>query len=327
MKSRKMVLYPLKFDPIYKQRLWGGDKLREVLGKDFKGSGIGESWELSGVAGDVSVVANGPYSGKPLTGLIREYPDHLLGTEVVTRFGADFPILIKFIDAQKDLSIQLHPGDTLARERHNSFGKTEMWYVMDADPGSELIIGFKRDLTREEYQAALDSKSLTNLLHYEPVTAGDTYFINSGKIHAIGAGILLAEIQQSSDVTYRVYDFDRRDAQGNLRELHTELALDAIDFRRKDDFKIRYPRHRNTENPMVSSTYFNTSYLELDRATTLPMPDGRSFLALVCVDGHAQVAIGSREVGVAKGETVLIPAAASEVLLKTSGSRFLMVSL
>jgi mannose-6-phosphate isomerase len=322
-----VVHYPLKFEPILKDRLWGGQKLREVLGKDFKGSGIGESWELSGVAGDVSVVANGPYRGKLLTDLILEFPDLLLGTDVVARFGEEFPILIKFIDAQKDLSIQLHPGDALARERHNSFGKTEMWYVMDADPGAELIIGFKRDLTREEYQGALDSKSLTDCLHYEPVTAGDTYFINSGKIHAIGAGILLAEIQQSSDVTYRVYDFDRRDAQGNLRELHTELALDAMDFKKKDDFKIRYPRHLNTENPMVSSTYFNTSYLDLDAETTLQMPGGRSFMALVCVEGGAQVAIGSREVDIKKGETVLIPAAALEVTLKTSGSRFLRVSL
>jgi mannose-6-phosphate isomerase len=322
-----MELYPLKFEPIFKDRLWGGVKLREVLGKEFQGSGIGESWELSGVAGDVSIVENGPYKGKSLNDLIRSYPDSLLGSDVLSRFGSEFPILIKFIDAREDLSIQLHPGDELARQRHNSFGKTEMWYVMDADPGAELIIGFKRDMSREEYQEALDSKSLTDHLHYEPVTAGDTYFINSGKIHAIGAGILLAEIQQSSDVTYRVYDFDRRDAHGNQRDLHTDLALDAMDFRKKDDFKILYSRELNRENPMVSSTYFETSYLELDSETALSLSSPSSFTALVCVDGEAEVILGSWVVPVRQGETVLIPAAAQGTILKTRYSRFLKVSL
>ena len=259
-----MELYPLKFTPIIKDRLWGGDKLREVLGKNFKGSGIGESWELSGVTGDVSVVDNGPYKGSSLNELIQEFPNEMLGKEVIDRFGTEFPILIKFIDAQKDLSIQLHPGDALARERHDSFGKTEMWYVMDADPGAELIIGFKRDMSPGEYQQAMEAKTLPQYLHYEPVSAGDSFFINSGKIHAIGAGILLAEIQQSSDVTYRVYDFDRRDAHGNLRELHTELALDAMDFKKREDYKISYSHLGNVENHMVATTYFKTSYLELN---------------------------------------------------------------
>ena len=246
---------------------------------------------------------------------------------MVGRFGPEFPILIKFIDAQKDLSIQLHPGDELARKRHNSFGKTEMWYIMDADPGSELIIGFKRDLSAEEYQRAMDARSLPEYLHYEPVAAGDTYFINSGKNHAIGSGILLAEIQQSSDVTYRVYDFDRRDAHGALRELHTDLALDAIDFKRKDDFKIRYSQERNRDNTMVNSTYFNTSYLELNTDFPLQLSGGDSFTALVCVSGEALVVMDTHEVGVQRGETVLIPAAAKEVTLKTGDSAFLKVSL
>lgn len=321
-----MELYPLKFKPIFKERLWGGEKLREVLGKNFEGSEIGESWELSGVPGAVSVVDNGPYKGKSLNELIDSYADALLGANAVNRFGSEFPILIKFIDAKKDLSIQLHPGDELAQERHNSFGKTEMWYVMDADPGAELIIGFKRDISPEEYQKALSSKTLTEYLHYEPVRTGDSYFINSGKIHAIGAGILLAEIQQSSDVTYRVYDFDRRDAQGNLRDLHTDLALDAMDFEKKDDFKIRYSRQVNRENPMVSSEYFKTTYLELEADTAMDLKDG-SFTALVCVEGQAEIVLNSMAVPVEKGETVLIPAAATEVLLKSGHSCFLKVSL
>lgn len=322
-----MELYPLRFKPILKDRLWGGHKLRDVLGKEFRGTGVGESWELSGVDGDVSLIDNGPYKGKSLKELIQSYPNELLGKPVIDRFGKEFPILIKFIDAQKDLSIQLHPGDELAQARHNSFGKTEMWYVMDADPGAELIIGFKRDMSLEEYQRAMEEKSLPQYLHYEPVSAGDGFFINSGKIHAIGAGILLAEIQQSSDVTYRVYDFDRRDAQGNLRELHTELALDAMDFKKKDDFKIPYGRQKNLENTMVSSPYFNTSYLELDANTRLSLPYGDSFTALICVDGAAEVVLNSWKTQIRKGETILIPAAATEVMVNTSESRFLKVSL
>lgn len=322
-----MELYPLKFKPILKHRLWGGDRLREVLGKSFEGAGIGESWELSGVDGDVSVVDNGAYRGKSLKELIRMFPDEILGKSVTERFGDEFPILIKFIDAQKDLSIQLHPGDELAKSRHNSFGKTEMWYVMDADPGAQLIIGFERDVSRQEYQRAMHEKKLPQLLHYEPVSQGDGFFINSGKIHAIGAGILLAEIQQSSDVTYRVYDFDRRDDKGNLRELHTVLALDAMDFEKKDDFKIAYTQLRNRENLMVSSPYFNTSYLDLDTQTSLPLSLTDSFTALVCVDGMAHVVLNAQEIQVKKGETVLIPSAASEVTLLTSSSRFLKVSL
>lgn len=322
-----MELYPLRFKPILKDRLWGGHKLRDVLGKEFKGAGVGESWELSGVDGDVSLIDNGPYKGKSLKELIQSYPNELLGKPVIDRFGKEFPILIKFIDAQKDLSIQLHPGDELAQARHNSFGKTEMWYVMDADPGAELIIGFKRDMSLEEYQRAMEEKSLPQYLHYEPVSAGDGFFINSGKIHAIGAGILLAEIQQSSDVTYRVYDFDRRDAQGNLRELHTELALDAMDFKKKDDFKIPYGQQKNRENTMVSSPYFNTSYLELDANTRLSLPYADSFTALICVDGAAEVVLNSWKIQIRKGETILIPAAATEVMVNTSESRFLKVSL
>ena len=322
-----MELYPLRFKPILKDRLWGGHKLRDVLGKKFKGTGVGESWELSGVDGDVSLIDNGPYRGKSLKELIQSHPGELLGKPVIDRFGKEFPILIKFIDAQKDLSIQLHPGDELAQERHNSFGKTEMWYVMDADPGAELIIGFKRDMSPEEYQQAMEEKSLPQYLHYEPVAAGDGFFINSGKIHAIGAGILLAEIQQSSDVTYRVYDFDRRDAQGNLRELHTELALDAMDFKKRDDFKIPYAQQKNRENLMVSSPYFKTSYLELDTQTRLSLPHGESFTVLICVDGAAEVVLNSWKIGIQKGETVLFPAAAAEVTVNTSESRFLKVSL
>jgi mannose-6-phosphate isomerase len=251
----------------------------------------------------------------------------LLGLEALDRFGTDFPILIKFIDAREDLSIQVHPGDDLAQKRHNSFGKTEMWYIMDAEPGAELIIGFNRDVNREKYQEALGERKLLELLHYEPVVEGNTFFINSGKIHAIGAGILLAEIQQSSDVTYRVYDFDRRDAEGNQRELHTDLALDALDYANRDDFRVAYPRERNCPNAMVDSEYFKTTYLELDRPLTREFNTGNSFRAYVCVGGSASLELGAYSVPVARGETALIPAAAPELRILTEDCRFLEVTL
>ncbi|MEJ2584050.1 MAG: class I mannose-6-phosphate isomerase [Robiginitalea sp.] len=322
-----MEVYPIKFTPILKERLWGGNKLGTLLGKPIEGENVGESWELSGVPGDVSHVANGPYRGRTLDELIAENPEALLGKAVLERFGTEFPILIKFIDARQDLSIQLHPGDELARKRHNSFGKTEMWYVMEAAPGAELIIGFNRDVSREAYQEALASGRLLELLHYEPVGEGDTFFINSGKIHAIGGGILLAEIQQSSDVTYRVYDFERRDAGGNLRELHTDQALDAMDYRKRDDFKIEYSRKKNTPTPMVDSTYFKTSYLELDASLKREFRTADSFRVYVCVGGSATLESGEHTVSIRKGETALIPAAARELRIVTGDCRLLEVTL
>ncbi len=322
-----MELYPLRFDPILKERIWGGNKLGTLLGKPVEGDRVGESWELSGVPGSVSEVANGPYQGQSLDDLIAADPEALLGRKVLERFGTEFPILIKFIDAREDLSIQLHPGDELARKRHDSFGKTEMWYVMEADPGAELIIGFNRDVSREEYQEALRSGRLLDLLNYETVGEGDTFFINCGKIHAIGGGILLAEIQQSSDVTYRVYDFDRRDAQGNLRELHTDLALDAMDYRKRDDFRIAYSKEKNAAVPMVDSDYFRTTYLDLDASLSREFQTDDSFRAYVCVGGSASLELGPHSVPIQRGETVLLPAAAAELQIVTRKCSLLEVSL
>ena len=265
-----MNLYPFKFYPILKVRLWGGTKLSTALGKKTESDLIGESWEISGVAGDVSIVANGVLEGTALTDLIHRFPEEVLGKSVLERFGKEFPILIKFIDAQKDLSIQLHPNDELARKRHDSFGKTEMWYVMDADKGAELIIGFKEDISREKYIESIRNGTLLDLLNFEDVNEGDTYFINAGTIHAIGAGVLIAEIQQTSDLTYRVYDYNRKDAYGNLRELHTELSIDAINYRKQDDFKVKYSKEPNVSNPMVNSTYFKTNFIPLNKNTNQP---------------------------------------------------------
>ncbi|MCL6267956.1 type I phosphomannose isomerase catalytic subunit [Flagellimonas myxillae] len=322
-----MNLYPLKFKPILKERLWGGTKLKDVLNKSIDSDITGESWELSGVDGDISIVENGSMEGTSLQELIQQDGESLLGNSVVDRFGKDFPILIKFIDAKQDLSIQLHPSDELAKKRHNSFGKTEMWYVMDADPGAKLIVGFNRDVAKEEYVKSLEEGSLESLMNYEEVGEGDTFFINTGKIHAIGAGVLLAEIQQTSDVTYRVFDFNRRDKNGNLRELHTELALDAMDYSKKDDFKVSYSKEQDKVNDMVDCPYFKTNFLDLTATLDQEVATRDSFTIYMCVAGSAEVSNEEGVVGIIKGETVLVPASSNKISIATEGARLLEVTI
>ncbi len=322
-----MNIYPLKFKPILKERLWGGTKLKEVLGKPIESDITGESWELSTVKGDVSIIANGDLQGTSLQDLIDDHSEALLGKSVVDRFGTDFPILIKFIDAKQDLSIQLHPNDKLAKERHNSFGKTEMWYIMDADPKAELIVGFNRSVTKKEYAESVENDTLLDLLNYEQVKEGDTFFINTGKIHAIGAGVMLAEIQQTSDVTYRVFDFNRKDKEGNLRELHTELALDAVDYEKKDDFKISYSKELNTVETMVDCPYFKTNFIELTKDVVLNTKERDSFTIYMCVGGKALVKTAEGEAHIKKGETVLLPAMTDKIELISTGAKLLEVTI
>lgn len=322
-----MNLYPLKFIPIYKEYLWGGNKLKEVLQKDVKTTTASESWELSGVEGNVSVASNGELQGKTLQELIDTYKEELLGVSVYKRFGNKFPILIKFIDAKLDLSVQLHPNDALARERHNSFGKTEMWHVMQADPGSKLIVGFKETLTKEEYLEHLENGQLLEILNQEEVKTGDTYFINTGKVHAIGAGILLAEIQQTSDVTYRIYDYERKDKGGNTRELHTELAVDAIDYQKKDDFKVNYDTEYNSSNNMVTCDYFITNYLNVVGTFVKQLVNRDSFTIYICVDGQAQIKVGENTEKLVQGETILIPATINEISISAKDAKILEVHL
>jgi mannose-6-phosphate isomerase len=322
-----MNLYPFKFYPILKERLWGGTNLGTLLGKELESDLIGESWELSGVAGDVSIVANGSFKGTTLTDLINRFPEEILGKSVLERFGKEFPILIKFIDAQKDLSIQLHPDDELARKRHNSFGKTEMWYIMDANNDAELIIGFKEDISKETYVESLKNDTLTDLLNYENVSEGDAYFINAGKIHAIGAGILIAEIQQTSDQTYRVYDYNRKDAQGNLRELHTELSIDAISYTRQDDFKVSYGQETNVSNPMVNCPYFKTNFISLNKNIQFDVSDQDSFTIYMCIDGEILIENDFGSILIKKGETVLVPAITSHILLSAEQAKLLEITI
>ncbi|WP_091608868.1 type I phosphomannose isomerase catalytic subunit [Maribacter dokdonensis] len=320
-------MHPLKFKPILKERLWGGTKLKEVFGKPIESDITGESWELSTVPGDISVVANGSLEGKSLQELIDSNGEELLGKSVVERFGKEFPILIKFIDAKQDLSIQLHPNDALAKERHNSFGKTEMWYIMDADPKAELIVGFNKDVTKEEYAESVANDTLLDLLNYEQVKEGDTFFINTGKIHAIGAGVMLAEIQQTSDVTYRVFDFNRKDKDGNLRELHTDLALDAVDYEKKDDFKVSYSHEKNEVNTMVDCPYFKTNFIELTENLELDTVNRDSFTIFMCVGGEAKISTAEGEVAIKSGETALLPASTQKISLQSTGAKLLEVTI
>lgn len=310
-----------------KDRLWGGQKLKKLFKKPSITETTGESWELSGVPGDVSVVSNGVLSGSTLNELIDKNSVELMGSSVLERFGKAFPILIKFIDAKQDLSIQLHPDDTLAKERHNSFGKTEMWHIMDADPGAKLIVGFNHSVTKEEYTKSLKEDSLLELLNYEEVTSGDTFFINTGKIHAIGGGVLLAEIQQTSDVTYRVFDFNRKDKNGNLRELHTDLALDAIDYEKKNDFKVIYDREFDRTNKVVDCPYFKTNFLHLTQDFSVNVTERDAFTIYLCLEGKAEVSNDWGTVTIAKGETILIAAASSRVEVATSNAKLLEVTI
>jgi len=322
-----MELYPLKFNPIMKDRLWGGDKLKSLFNKPSETKTTGESWELSTVKDDISVVSNGSLKGISLQELINQQPKALLGNSTVNRFGKEFPILIKFIDAKQDLSIQLHPNDKLAKKRHNSFGKTEMWYIMDADPSANLIVGFNKDVEKEEYKASLENNSLLDLLNYEAVKEGDTFFINTGKIHAIGAGVLLAEIQQTSDVTYRVFDFNRKDKNGNLRELHTDLALDAIDYSKKDDFRVAYDNKKNSVNTMVDCPYFKTNIIDLDKDFSQDITERDSFTIYMCVLGSATIQNDFGSASIEKGETVLISASSNLIKISTNQAKLLEVTI
>ena len=309
-------LYPLKFEPILKEKIWGGNKLQTVLNKEIKEDNAGESWEISGVKGDISVVANGPLKGRNLQEILSDYKEDLVGKRVFSSYKEEFPLLIKFIDAQDDLSIQVHPDDKLAKERHNSFGKTEMWYVIDADKGSELISGFNQTLDKETYLSKLDNGEITDILNSEEAKTGDVFFIPVGRVHAIKSGILLAEIQQTSDITYRIYDWDRVDNNGNGRELHTDYALDALDFKKYDNYKTDYTVVKNERVLLEKSPYFETNLFELNTNKNLTYTNLDSFVIYMIMDGEVNIKFGEGSINAKKGETVLIPATITEIELE-----------
>lgn len=320
----KNALYPLKFQPILKDKIWGGQKLKTLLNKDSQLSNIGESWEVSDVEGDASIVVNGNLENQSLKHLLSTYKADLIGEKNYQQFGNKFPLLIKFIDAKQDLSIQLHPNDELAAKRHNSFGKTEMWYVMQADKDANLIVDFNQKMTPELYLEHLENKTLPEILNFDKVKAGDTYFIEVGRVHAIGAGVLLAEIQQTSDITYRIYDWERKDDFGNERELHTDLAIDAIGFDMEDNFRVDYEKVPNQPNPMVSCQYFTTNYLKVEKHLQKENTFD-SFIIYICVEGEAQIKTEHHSETIKKGETILLPAAISTYQIISNNATLLEV--
>jgi mannose-6-phosphate isomerase len=310
------MLSPLKFEPILKEIIWGGDTICRFKDITPKRSGIGESWEISQVKDNISVVADGDLKGKSLEELIDIYGERLLGKKVIERFGTTFPLLIKFIDARDSLSIQVHPDDELAKKRHNSFGKTEMWYIIHAAQDAFLYSGFAQSITPEQYVLSLEDDTFVNYLQKHEVQAGDVFFLPAGRVHAIGAGCFIAEIQQTSNITYRIYDYNRKDAQGNPRELHTELAKEAIDYKVYPDYKLQYQAGEKEVEPLVSCRYFTTNLIEAEKYEVIRQTHEDSFSIYICLEGQVRILCdNSYSVDLKQGETVLVPAENHALLL------------
>lgn len=318
--TNKDLIYPIKFTPILQQKIWGGNKLISGFNKKSDLSNIGESWELSGVDSYISKVANGHFKGKLLTELIERYKGSLVGEKIYTKFGNEFPLLFKFIDAADDLSIQLHPNDVLAKERHSSFGKTEMWYVLSAEKDSKLYAGFNKKINQKEYLTYFKNGKILDVIHIDKVQKGDAFFIEVGTIHAIGKGILIAEIQQTSDITYRIYDWDRVDSNGKGRELHTDLALDALNFNKVGSCKLKYDNYINTPNNIYSCKYFTTNKIKTKDNYKRNLKKISSFVVYMCVEGIGTISVEGNKENIQKGETVLIPAQVIEVAFTTTNN-------
>ena len=303
----------IKFEPLLKQTLWGGSKIIPFKHLDAQLENVGESWEISGVSGNETIVANGQYKGMSLNQLVRELEGSLVGEENYQRFGDEFPLLIKFIDACQDLSIQVHPTDEIAHRQGKSRGKTEMWYTLESAPGAQLYNGLKQQITPEQYKEMVADDTITDALARYEVKEGDVFFIPAGRIHAIGAGCFVAEIQQTSDVTYRIYDFKRKDKNGNYRELHTQLASESIDYTVLDNYRTVYEPVKNEGTQVVTCPYFTTAVYDLDEPMTLDYSELDSFVILIAVKGGGQLISEGEEMSFQMGDTVLLPATTKEV--------------
>lgn len=322
--NKSFKSYGIKFEPILKEKIWGGSKLRDVLGKSASDN-AGESWEISTVEGDVSEVRNGPYKGIKLDDLLENFRNEILGKSVITKFGGKFPLLIKYIDASENLSVQVHPGDEMAKKNHNSFGKTEMWYIMQADKEAMINVGWKNKFSSEEYHESLKKGTITDYLNFIEVDEGDTFLIKAGKVHAIGKGVMLAEIQQTSDVTYRVYDWDRKDDEGNSRELHIDLAGEAMNFNVNDDHSIVYELVKNESSNLVDSKFFTTNIIEVEGNMVKDYSSTDSFVIYMCVGGNVKIDVDGEEDMIKYGECILVPAISNEVVIEGYSSKLLEI--
>jgi len=324
-----MELHPIKFQPLYKYRLWGGNKLKTVLNKNYNENHIGESWEVSDVKGDETRVINGDLKGHTLRELIKKFKGDFVGHSVYKKFGNEFPLLIKYIDAKTPLSVQVHPSNAIAKKRHDSFGKNEMWYIMQADKDAEIIVGFDKELDEDEYKNRIKENTILDVMHHEKAKKGDTFYIPTGRVHAIGAGVLLAEIQQTSDVTYRMYDYERVDSYtGEKRELHNDLAVDVIDYKVCDNYHTEYKTFNNVSNKLVHSPYFKTNFLPIEGTLTKDYSNLDSFVIYMCVAGVGiDIFVGSEKYTLKYGETIIVPASVNTVELSSSNAKILEVSM
>ena len=302
-----------KFEPLLKQTLWGGDKIIPFKHLNTKMEQVGESWEISGVKDFETIVANGPDKGKSLNQLVREMKGQLVGKENYERFGDEFPLLVKFIDAHQDLSIQVHPSDEVAHRQGKSHGKTEMWYALPSTPGAMLYNGLKQQITPEQYKQMVENDTITDALARYEVHEGDVFFIPAGRIHTIGAGCFVAEIQQTSDVTYRIYDFKRKDKNGNYRELHTQLAAESIDYTVLDNYRTEYEPLKNEGVQVATCPYFTTAVYDLTEPMTLDYSELDSFVILMAVKGEGRLICNGEEMPFQMGDTILFPATTNEV--------------
>jgi mannose-6-phosphate isomerase len=310
-------LYPLKFETVLKEKVWGGNTLVSSFNKGTTSSqNIGESWELSSIADNQSVISNGFLAGNNIEELIEVYMGDITGDSIYDKFGNEFPLLIKFIEAREDLSVQVHPGNDLAKKRHNAYGKTEMWYVLESKNGSKIYTGFKDGVTMEAYKEALENGKIDEILNIESVEAGDTFFTPAGRVHAIGAGIVLVEIQQTSDITYRIFDWNRKNPGKEKRELHTELAVDAIDFKQSGKSKIRIDPVLNKTENLVDCEFFHTNIIRFNNSIDKEYYFNDSFVVYICTEGEFIIKWDGNSEKVNKGETVLLPAMIKEVTLK-----------
>jgi mannose-6-phosphate isomerase len=313
-------LYPIKFETVLKEKVWGGNALvNRYNKKTAKSEKIGESWEISAVADNLSVISNGFLAGNNIEEIIEVYMGDITGDAIYEKFGNEFPLLIKFIEAREDLSIQVHPGNELARERHNAYGKTEMWYILENEKESKIYTGLREGVTRESYQASTGDGSMADLLNIEYPEPGDTFFIPAGRVHAIGAGTVLVEVQQTSDITYRIFDWNRKSTGKEKRELHTDLALDAIDFNANGKSKLRKTPGMNESENLVSCEYFNTNLIRFDKPLSKDYYSIDSFVVYICTEGAFTIRWDRETETVIKGETVLLPAIIKEIVLEPTG--------
>lgn len=310
-----MELYPLKFRPIYKERVWGGNKLSTVINRTKTDKNpVGESWELSSVEENLSVVTNGFLKDNDIQELIETYMGDIVGDKVYEKFGIEFPLLFKLIDSAERLSVQVHPDDEVALKRHKAYGKTEMWYVMDASENSSIYVGFNKKLDKDDFAARVENGSLTEVLNVEEARKGDVFFLPAGRIHAIGEGLLIAEIQQTSDITYRIYDWGRENNPETAREMHTKLAEDVIDYEYRQSYKTQYDLRQDSATELVNCQYFTTNLLNFAKKTERYYADLDSFVVYMCLEGKAELVCedGSKET-ISTGETVMIPAIINSV--------------